>query len=280
MYTLLPNEQLIASLILELNNAGYPINTKGFKNINGVSSLFSKNHWFYQDPNYELRLHGCADFYNASVNTYYSAPYYLKMNLQFDIISSKCTPLFNSETSITKMVRTGTDEFVQVLDIKDHYASFPFIEEATAYRKFNVVTNGCINTSPALVSDTAFTMTTYASYSAPLISHTFTDSSFSLLPSISSNYSIFGCTPTSSDESASDIIATVHPNPANATLNVDFQKAGNNTCNYHVYSTTGTLVMRGELINGNIDISNLPPQVYLLKLISDSQTGNVVFVKM
>jgi len=265
---------------MKLNNPGVVLSSKAFIPINGVSSLFTKEHWIYEDPNHELRVHGSAGFYNASANTIYDAPYYLKLSSQFNVISSKFTPLFDCETTVIDMARIGSNDFVQVLEVKDHYTSFPQIEDATAFRKFDVVTNGCINTSPTLITDTTFTLLPFLNFTVQVNSHNFSDSTFNLLPPVNSNFSIFGCTPASLSSSPTELNATVYPNPSTTNIKVDVTSGNNASYNFQVFSTTGALMLSGKLNDGNIDISTLPPQVYCLKIISDDETGNFVFVKI
>jgi hypothetical protein len=84
-----------------------------------------------------------------------------------------------------------------------------------------------------------------------------------------SKYDIFGlitCNPAQVDEQKGSIDFQVFPNPSNKSIQVDLKNAESSW--YEIYSLCGQLLKSGSISmsSSEIDISNLDPQGYLLKI--------------
>ena len=84
-----------------------------------------------------------------------------------------------------------------------------------------------------------------------------------------SKYDIFGlitCNPAKVDEQKGFIDFQVFPNPSNKSIHVDLKTA--ESTSYEIYSLCGQLLKSGSISmsSSEIDISNLHPQGYLLKI--------------
>jgi polyhydroxybutyrate depolymerase len=84
-----------------------------------------------------------------------------------------------------------------------------------------------------------------------------------------SKYDIFGlitCNPAQVDEQKGSIDFQVFPNPSNKSIHIDLKTAESSS--YEIYSLCGQLLKSGSISmsNSEIDISNLHPQGYLLKI--------------
>jgi polyhydroxybutyrate depolymerase len=84
-----------------------------------------------------------------------------------------------------------------------------------------------------------------------------------------SKYDIFGlisCNPAQVDEQKGSVDFQVFPNPSNKSIHVDLKTA--ESTSYEIYSLYGQLLKSGSISmsSSEIDISNLHPQGYLLKI--------------
>jgi len=84
-----------------------------------------------------------------------------------------------------------------------------------------------------------------------------------------SKYDIFGlitCNPVQVDEQKGSVDFQVFPNPSNKSIHVDLKTAESSW--YEIYSLCGQLLKAGSISmnSSEIDISNLHPQGYLLKI--------------
>ncbi len=84
-----------------------------------------------------------------------------------------------------------------------------------------------------------------------------------------SKYDIFGlitCNPAQLDEQKGSIDFQVFPNPSNKSIHIDLKTAESSS--YEIYSLCGQLLKSGSISmsNSEIDLSNLHPQGYLLKI--------------
>jgi polyhydroxybutyrate depolymerase len=84
-----------------------------------------------------------------------------------------------------------------------------------------------------------------------------------------SKYDIFGlitCNPAQVDEQKGSVDFQVFPNPSNKSIQVDLKTAESSS--YEIYSLCGQLLKSGSISmnSSEIDISNLHPQGYLLKI--------------
>ena len=84
-----------------------------------------------------------------------------------------------------------------------------------------------------------------------------------------SKYDIFGlitCNPAKVDEQFGSGDFQVFPNPSNKSIRVDMKTAESSS--YEIYSLCGQLLKSGSIskTSNEIDLSNLDPQGYLLKI--------------
>jgi len=73
---------------------------------------------------------------------------------------------------------------------------------------------------------------------------------------------------------------SVHPNPAKTTLNIE-SKSQMEIESLSIYNLSGQLVVQIPTANGikNIDVSNLKPGIYFLRIDSDQGVSNTKFIK-
>jgi xyloglucan-specific exo-beta-1,4-glucanase len=81
-----------------------------------------------------------------------------------------------------------------------------------------------------------------------------------------------------SDEvTLNDIDFVIYPNPVtNDVLNIKHNHQ--NKLNYEIYNVVGGIVKKGDLINDNIDVSNLAANVYLIRLFNEKETVTKKFI--
>lgn len=73
----------------------------------------------------------------------------------------------------------------------------------------------------------------------------------------------------------------VYPNPNNGCFVVDIKNNDVETTLYLLFNATGTLVQKGECSNNhNIDITNNPAGMYLLRIIKGDKVYSRVVVKL
>jgi hypothetical protein len=73
---------------------------------------------------------------------------------------------------------------------------------------------------------------------------------------------------------------SIYPNPATTQLYIRKVNIPANGINYTAYDLLGTMVMKGKVYNGSINIKHLRDQVYILKLETESGNAFFRFVKM
>jgi len=70
---------------------------------------------------------------------------------------------------------------------------------------------------------------------------------------------------------------SIYPNPVRDILHVQSKSWEN--VNYEIFHITGTLVQKGKLSNGNINVNNLNKGIYIISITQNGKKSNFKFIK-
>lgn len=70
---------------------------------------------------------------------------------------------------------------------------------------------------------------------------------------------------------------SIYPNPVKETLNIQGKSLEN--ADYQIHHLTGTLVMKGKVSNGKINVNSLTKGIYIISVTQDGKTSSYKFIK-
>jgi len=71
----------------------------------------------------------------------------------------------------------------------------------------------------------------------------------------------------------------VYPNPVTDLLNVNIDLSNGEKTNYKIFDLNSKIVNSNELLNNQIDVSNLIKGVYILEINNSNNTNKIKFIK-
>ena len=72
---------------------------------------------------------------------------------------------------------------------------------------------------------------------------------------------------------------SIFPNPVNDLLNVNLDLSNGEKTNYKIFDLNSKIVNFNELLNNQIDVSNLTKGVYILEINNTNNTNKIKFIK-
>jgi len=216
---------------------------------------------------------------NSTGDTAYAAPHYVYYN---NVTAPDLTAGSTYTLSVTHDPYSMSFHFIAVFIDYNHNNSFSDSGERILQQKYTAITyptsTGSI-TIPATATPGTTRMRVMVfesdNYSAPNAAPCTADT---LEWGETEDYDVNILSPTSISEISKNNIELFYPNPANGAMYVDQNLIGREMT---ICNVEGKVVQQGRISNKKIDVSNLAPGLYIIKVINDYgvYTQRVTIVK-